>query len=141
MDLADFLQELATPEGGRFIDGSAAETAPRGTDALAAAFKQSDLFPRMNPGGAPQTTGKWNDEHKAPFAGSFFFYLGLLIQRQIKLTSRNAQFIKTRIMQTLINSAIIASLFSSLSRDDNQTMYGFLFQVFTHILVWQFRCS
>jgi hypothetical protein len=49
MDVADFLQELPTPEGIRFIsdDQETHRSAPRGTEALATAWKTSDLFKRM----------------------------------------------------------------------------------------------
>jgi hypothetical protein len=131
MDIADFLLELPTPEGYRFaVSEAAKDNIPRGTSRLTESWKSSDLFQTLH--AAPLTRSEpnlWTDEQNRPFAGSLLFYLSLLFQRQYKIIARNSQFIKTRLIQTCINSAITASLFNSLAVDDSQTMFGYLFQV------------
>ena len=131
MDVADFLLELPTPEGFRFAVSTAAkDDIPRGASRLAASWKSSELFKTLHM--TPLQLEKphlWNDAQNRPFAASLLFYISLLFQRQFKIIIRNKQFIKTRLIQTCINSAITASLFNSLAIDDSQTMFGYLFQV------------
>ena len=45
VDLADFLQELPTPEGQRFIVDK--NTTPRGTNALSECYKKSKIHQEM----------------------------------------------------------------------------------------------
>jgi hypothetical protein len=74
-----------------------------------------------------QPESSWSDAQTRPYAGGFWFYLDLLLKRHVMLTTRNSEFVKARIMQTLINSAITASLYNNLDTTDTQTRMSFIF--------------
>ncbi len=146
MDIADYLQELPTSEGRRFIDAKyvvAGEEmsspskrfsgVPIGTAAMAEAWAKSDLN---------QALLKEMDEADAKFkteaavvptrfnkkwAGSLQFYYWLLLDRQMKLVYRDAGFLKARIMQSIVIGGIAGSLFANIETEDFQTMNGLLF--------------
>lgn len=156
VDLADFLQELPTPEGHRFIttdDSELAARAPRNTEAFVAAWRASDLYKQLNeeveesisnsqtiagttPTDAletglrgPQSNDQqsWPKELKELYAGSYFYHFKLVLQRSIKVIRRDSLFLKARIAQNLVVGAIAGSLFSNIKSGDSTTMNGFLF--------------
>jgi ABC-type lipoprotein export system ATPase subunit/ABC-type multidrug transport system permease subunit len=157
VDIADFLQEIPTAEGARYINKMSGTRVPRTTESLAQAWKTSELFANMQreiqliDGGRlhevletykdpeageakkeenpPGTIPpyQWPADFLEPYAGSFWFHFKLTLQRQITLTVRDQSFIRSRIGQRLIVGAIAGSLFSNIAVDDISTMNGFLF--------------
>ena len=155
VDDADFLQELPTPEGKRFLVTN--ESSPphhmkiHSTDALVDAWKQSELYTRLlmdmkcaefstrdfEGKRLEEGTTKENDEISAPskwypdqnesYPEAFPFYFFLQLERQMKLVVRDSIFIKSRIGQSLLIGAISGSLFSDITVTDVTTMNGFLF--------------
>jgi ABC-type multidrug transport system ATPase subunit len=182
VDIADYLQELTTPEGARFLqkeeEGKGGKRQHLNTAMFVAAWKNSLLFKSIMevveegrsgatsdaPAAAesvitdpvtagsvemvnstpykPLSTGdtttttttttsesdsEWTVAQNTPFPGSLWFHFNILFDRQYKLTSRNTGMIKARLIQTLVNAAIIGSLFNNLPTSDTQTMMGLLF--------------
>jgi hypothetical protein len=131
IDVADFLQELPTAEGHRFIDQESLTTAPRGTNALSEAFKQSQIFQTMLQEMDDSTNRhqnfqwpKWTTES---YATSTFDSIVYCLHRQIKLTLRDKPLILSRLMQAIVIGAITGSLFNNTPNEDTQTLSGMLF--------------
>jgi ABC-type multidrug transport system fused ATPase/permease subunit len=135
VDEADFLQELPTPEGRRFIKVAGA---PHSAKDLAAAWKKSSLYQQLLTEMRYPTledakkleksnTKLWYLDQLQHFAGSFRFYFELLLDRQMKIVMRNSTFVKARIGQVLLVGAISGSLFNNIAVTDVSTMNGFLF--------------
>eukprot|EP00981_Chlorochromonas_danica_P015054 scaffold10190_cov266-Ochromonas_danica.AAC.1 len=135
MDEADFLQELCTPEGRRFIQKSDVR---HGADALAKAWKTSELYqqllvemryPSVEDARAISRGNEkvWPVDCIEKYPASFWFYFKLCFIRQSKVVIRDAVYLKARIGQNLIMGAITGSLFSNISKSDINTMSGFLF--------------
>lgn len=135
IDEADFLQELPTPDGRRFI---ARPKTPHAPKALAAAWKDSALYRQMlsemrypslqDALSLQESNAKvWYQEYLEPFAGSFWFYFKLLLDRQLKVVARDSTFVKARIGQCLLVGAIAGSLFSDIPVEEISTLNGFLF--------------
>lgn len=135
MDEADFLQELPTPEGRRFISRPDAPTSPT---ELVTAWKRSELYkqliaemryPSLEDAKALEASNMkvWYLESTQKFAASFMFYLKMCADRQFKVITRDSAFAKARIGQSLIVGAISGSLFNNISPKDITTINGFLF--------------
>jgi hypothetical protein len=130
VDLADFLQELPTPEGRRFIDKSNPQ-APRGTAALSAMYKKSaihkGILDEMATSANQNTNYHWPQFATESFATSTMDSIFHSLGRQIKLTLRDRSFLISRLMQGLIIGAITGSLFSNTPNDDARTLSGMLY--------------
>eukprot|EP01031_Cornospumella_fuschlensis_P039582 gene39582-48189_t len=135
MDEADFLQELPTPEGRRFISRPNAPATPAD---LVKAWKQSELYkqllaemryPSLEDAKTMEASNLkvWYLESTQKFAASFMFYLKMCADRQFKVITRDSSFAKARIGQSLIVGAISGSLFNNISPSDVTTINGFLF--------------
>lgn len=74
-------------------DSQHEKTAVIGTDALVLAWKNSELFRRMEKELDTPQSVTWLPEAKKPFPGTFWFHFKLLLDRQIKLILRYAFFI------------------------------------------------
>jgi len=128
-DAPDFLQELPTPDGRRFIPPGCKDV-PRGADALAAAWKDSDLFKSMlsvMDQEVAESTGEWPSVFTEYYPGTFWFAFVQCLERQWKLTSRDTAFIKGRVMQSVVVAAIAGSLFSNLAPTDANSLNGVIF--------------
>ncbi|KAJ1423367.1 P-loop containing nucleoside triphosphate hydrolase protein, partial [Ochromonadaceae sp. CCMP2298] len=126
-DAPDFLQELPTPDGRRFVFK---QGAPRGAEALAYAWKQSDLFKAMlgeMDQEVAESSGEWPEVFTEFYPRSFWFAFVHCLERQWKLTIRDSAFIKGRIMQYAVVGAIAGSLFSNLDIEDGNTTNGLIF--------------
>eukprot|EP00981_Chlorochromonas_danica_P012641 scaffold5237_cov170-Ochromonas_danica.AAC.17 len=135
MDEADFLQELPTPEGRRFIK---TPNAPHRAEDLAKAWKSSELFQQLlaemrypSAEDARVLSGAneklWHLDFTEKYPASFWFYFKLCFIRQFKVVFRDSVYLKARIGQNLIMGAITGSLFNNISKNDVNTMNGFLF--------------
>jgi ABC-type multidrug transport system ATPase subunit/ABC-type multidrug transport system permease subunit len=135
MDEADFLQELPTEEGKRFITRG---DAPSTASALANAWKSSKLNEQLmsemqyrsieEAKSLEHANSKlWYTDQSETFAGGFWFYLKLLFERQTKVVVRDSTFAIARIGQCLVIGAIAGSLFSNIRTTDMNTLNGFLF--------------
>ncbi len=138
MDEADFLQELPTTEGRRFVKVRP-RIIPHTAVALATAWKSSKMYANMlsemkiaDVVEAEQLSSKgpqqWHPDQKEPYASkSMWFYLHLNVGRQMKILIRDATFVKARIIQILVVGAIAGSLFSNIDTENVTTMNGFLY--------------
>lgn len=136
VDEADFLQELPTIEGARFVK---TPTIPHTPQALARAWKSSDHFlqilaemryPSLKDAMELEksNTKEWYPEQKELFASpSFWFYFKLNLERQTKIFRRDNTFAKARIGQVFLIGAIAGSLFSNIPATEISTLNGFLF--------------
>jgi len=130
VDVADFLQELPTLEGRRFIDNSK-EDVPRGTAALVNTFKRSELFSvmlkQMDTELEESKNYKWPEFVREPYATTTWDAMKLCLERQTKLTMRDKDFVVGRLMQAVVIGAIAGSLFNDTEEEDVQTLGGVLF--------------
>lgn len=136
MDVADFLQELPTAEGKRFITGADAAAnagAPIGTVALAEKWTASALNKKLldEMAEVEQAQGKTAvqvPEHfNKKWSNSLWYYYMLLMDRQVKLIYRDETFLRSRIGQSVVVGGIAGSLFSNLDPLDVQTINGVLY--------------
>jgi hypothetical protein len=130
VDLADFLQELPTPEGKRFIERNNTQ-APRGTAALSAVYKESTIhkaiLKEMEVSAVHTNNYQWPQFAIESYATSTMNSIIYSLERQIKLTLRDREFLISRLMQAVIIGAITGSLFSNTPNDDARTLSGMLF--------------
>mmetsp|Transcript_24221 Transcript_24221/g.24835 ORF Transcript_24221/g.24835 Transcript_24221/m.24835 type:complete len:1388 (-) Transcript_24221:477-4640(-) len=131
VDLADFLQELPTPEGIRFIDEAHKNSAPRGTNKLSEVYKNSsihqEMLREMEDSSKLHSNFTWPKFAVESYATSTFNCLTYCLGRQIKLTIRDSTFLISRFMQCILVGAITGSLFNNTPNDDVQTLSGMLF--------------
>lgn len=149
VDEADFLQELPSDEGKRYIVAKEGRVAPRGADQLAQAWKNSDIYKRMIkqmensdnndsnnnvvdleaavPKTNPVVKHYWPHEFQEQFAGSFFYHFLLTLHRQYLMTIRDVSFLGARVGQNLVTGIIAGTLFSNLGLTEVNSMRGFLF--------------
>ncbi len=137
MDEADFLQELPTTEGRRFVKVRP-RIIPHTAVALATAWKSSKMYADMladmkyatgSDAVRLSTTNpkQWYPDQLERYASTSWFYLKLNVVRQMKILMRDETFLAARIGQVLIVGAIAGSLFSNIAKTDVATMNGFLF--------------
>lgn len=135
VDEADFLQELPTPEGKRFITGAGVVHDAR---TLSKAWKASALYqqilaemkyPTLADAQALEASNpkEWYPDNKEKYATDFWFFFKICLERQWKVVTRDSMFAKARIGQSLLVGAIAGSLFSNIRVEDVTTMNGFLF--------------
>jgi ABC-type multidrug transport system ATPase subunit/ABC-type multidrug transport system permease subunit len=131
VDLADFLQELPTPEGKRFIIENSSTPAPRGTAALVAAYKQSSIHKtmliEMEESASKTQNYSWPKFATESYAASTLDSIIYCLGRQIKLTLRDRTFLISRLMQAIIIGALTGSLFNNTPNEDARTLSGMLF--------------
>ena len=133
MDVADFLQELPTPDGQRFTVGNTTTTGgvpPVGTHALVHAWKASTMYSAMveeMDEQIKQSTGKWPAVFSEYYPCSFWESFTLCLDRQMKLTLRDTAFLKGRAVQSVVVAGIVGSLFSNLDVEDANAMSGILY--------------
>lgn len=131
IDVADFLQELPTPEGSRFILDDASKDIPRGTDSLVEAFKNSTFYAQilreMEESNSRTKDFVWPNWATESFATSVPESILHCLNRQIKLTIRDKPLIVSRLMQAIVIGAIAGSLFNNTPNEDTQTLSGMLF--------------
>jgi hypothetical protein len=134
MDVADFLQEVPTVEGRRFIPkgrtSNAGEPVPVGTAALVKAWKSSALFTGMLEEMDEQlklSVGAWPAVFSEPYAGTFWYSFVQCLERQVKVTIRDQVFLKGRLIQSVLVAAIAGSLFNNLSVENSTAMSGILY--------------
>ena len=145
VDIADFLQELTSVEGRKYIVPTCFKppTSPGGAES-----KRMDKFGDV-PIGTAELADSWVHSHyyaemmnemntvrdvvpfpavfKAKYAGSLGFYYLHVLHRQVKLLIRDSGLIKARIMQSIVIGSIAGSLFSNIPLEDTQTMNGIIF--------------
>lgn len=128
VDLADFLQEIPTSEGKRYASNG---QVPVGTEALVKAYKQSEIYKsmlvEMDVALENCADRKWPDFVTEPYACSLWTSTRLCLERSIKLTLRDMDFIKGRLMQAVVVGAVNGSLFNNLETEDTNSMGGMLF--------------
>lgn len=132
------------------------ETAPRGTAALVEVWKSSALHSELmrrvetaedipldavykaeegsavvaatdDEGQTERESNEWPAFVRESLAGSYWFHFGLTLRRQVTITKRDVAFILTRVIQTLITSVMIGSLYSNIRTRDVVTMNGLLY--------------
>jgi hypothetical protein len=117
--------------GGVSKQGSGGRPAPPvGTSELAAAWTSSALCRDMQAdmtSTLAETPPPWLPHHNEKYAASFSYYVHLLLQREVTLLKRDLTFIETRVVQAVVEGAIVATLFTNLKPSDVETMGGFLF--------------
>lgn len=161
VDEADFLQELPTNEGKRYIVKKEGRVTPKGSEQLAQAFKSSYIYQRMikemeqgaNPEasssdveeGRPLRSTKepmvWPAELLEKYTKNLWFHFQTTFYRQAMLTMRDTAFLKTRVIQNLIIGTIGGSLFSNIEITDVFTMNGFIFYCLIHSALGGFSVS
>ncbi|RYH32062.1 ATP-binding cassette domain-containing protein [archaeon] len=134
VDEADYLQELPTIEGRRFISSL---NAPTTAAELANKWRESKLYKSIwadmkyhssaDAIKLEANTTVWYVEYTEKFAGNFWFCFKLCLDRQTKVILRDNAFIGAHVGQSLIVGAVAGSLFSNLSRTDMTTLNGFMF--------------
>eukprot|EP01034_Spumella_vulgaris_P025560 gene25560-biopygen22067 len=134
MDVADFLQEIPTPDGRRFaadkttITGA---TPPFGTKALVKAWKESELFKEMlvamDEEVLSASTKSWPAVYKEQYAASTWFMFKHCLERETRLLMRNKPFLTARIGQSLGVSILAGTLFNNLATDDVVSLNSMLF--------------
>lgn len=141
VDEADFLQVLPTDEGKRYIVPKEGRVVPSGSEQLAQAWKNSNIYKRMikDMENSQETTDLeagtkqakkfyWSQEFKEQFASSFFYHFLLTLHRQYLITIRDTSFITARVGQNIITGIITGSLFSNIAITDVNSMRGLIFQ-------------
>ncbi len=132
------------------------DTAPRGTEALVEVWKSSALHSELmrrvetaedipldavykaeegsavvaatdDEGQTERKSNEWPAFVRESLAGSYWFHFGLTLRRQVTITKRAVAFIMTRVIQTLITSVMIGSLYSNIRTRDVVTMNGLLY--------------
>ena len=137
VDEADFLQELPTVQGKRFVT-SYPRKIPHTPLSLSKAWKTSELcqqllsemkYPSLQDAKNLEKSNihEWFPEQKEKYAKGFYYYFQLNLERQMKIFLRDNTFGKARIMQVFLVGAIAGSLFSDIETTDLSTMNGFLF--------------
>eukprot|EP01034_Spumella_vulgaris_P047486 gene47486-biopygen33849 len=135
MDVADFLQEIPTPDGRRFVSRGKATgnggVTPYGTDALVRAWKDSEVFRmmllEMDEEVKSASTKSWPAVYKERYPSSFWYTLTHCLEREAKLMLRNTPFLIGRVLQCLVVGIIAGTLFSNLATTDTNSMAGILF--------------
>eukprot|EP01034_Spumella_vulgaris_P047559 gene47559-biopygen38386 len=134
MDVADFLQEIPTPDGRRFCSGrSGADGAspPVGTEALVAAWLESDMFKAMLAEmDSTELSAKsltWPAVYTERFPSSNWYTFVLCLEREAKLLWRNKPYLFGRLNQTVLIAIISGTVFVNLATDDTNSMRGILF--------------
>jgi ABC-type multidrug transport system permease subunit len=134
IDVADFLQELPTTEGRRFITKDSATAGahpPVGTAALSEAFKHSQLYQtmlqEMDASTSRHENFQWPQWTRDSYATSVLDSITHCLHRQIKLTLRDKPLILSRFMQAILIGSITGSLFNNTPNEDTQTLSGMLF--------------
>lgn len=133
VDLADFLVQLPTPDGLTYktTNMTSENYIPHNTNALVTAFKKTDIFNKMlidldNTTAVDDPSG-WLPTDSKPYAGTHWYYIILLLRKQVVRMMRNTSLIRGRVSQTLIVATLIASLFTNLEITDFRSMLGFIF--------------
>lgn len=155
MDIADFLQELPTISGNRFLKPNSLF---KGTiDELVKAWKSSSLFAAMmeemeiyNKEGTYNSheinvtddleathlsltrnvTFKkvdWWKEHNEKYPSTFDYQFKLCLERQKKLVYRDVTLLKGTVFRVIMISVISGTLFMNLSTSDSSGVSGILF--------------
>lgn len=146
LDEADFLQELATPDGCRYLQDP---KQPHSTQHLADAWKQSILYKRLlfdmkcdefankdeyqelgfvrQRRNTEQPAHMWYPDQTEAFPRAFYFYFKLLLDRQMRIVFRDVTFARLRIGQSLVLGIIAGSLWANIGTQAITTMNGFLF--------------
>jgi len=144
VDEADFLQELPTPDGSRFLKDI---NQVHNTTILAKAWKTSHLYQELlsdmrhlilsqkihdvEAGHGQQhdhiKPRNWPEDTRESNPHGFWYSLKLNLQREYKIFIRNKSFLISRLSQSLLVGAITGSLFSNINTNDIMTMNGFLF--------------
>ena len=134
VDVADFLQEVSMPEGGKYISSAKESTSvsqpPIGASQLAAAWKESTLYKELEEEMASILSEKqpeWLSYHNEPYAASLWYYIKLLLDREVTILKRDLSFLKSRIAQAVLVGGIVSTLFTNLKPSEAQIMGGFLF--------------
>eukprot|EP01034_Spumella_vulgaris_P047223 gene47223-biopygen1258 len=133
MDVADFLQEIPTPDGRRFATGktSTGASPPFGTDALVKAWTDSEIFKtmliEMDEDIVRASAKSWPAVYNERYPTSYWFTFTHCLQREASLLKRNIPFIKGRLGQTLIVGIFAGTLFSNLPTTDTNSMRGILY--------------
>eukprot|EP01034_Spumella_vulgaris_P047519 gene47519-biopygen36386 len=145
MDVADFLQEIPTPDGRRFTSGKttiSGAAPPLGTDALVKAWKDSQVFQDMlveMDKDLVQSSGKaWPVEYLEQYPSSMWYSLLHSVEREARLLYRNSSFIKGRIVTAFALSIVDGTLFSNLQTDNINAMNGVLFMTANFVAMGAF---
>ena len=136
---------MPTAEGKYYIREDFKATAPRGTDKLVEAWKQSPLYAALMEEVSHKETieedlekgttvltksGRhtvWHPDLSQYFPKSYSYHFWLTLERQIKMVKRDTIFIQTRIGQAIFTAVLTGSLFSNIRTTDTITMNGLLF--------------
>lgn len=138
VDDADFLQELPTLNGRRFLSTSSPPRIPHTAKGFEAAWKASDLYkqllselryPTLADAKALEKSNpkQWPADYSESFPQTFWYYFVLCMERQMKIVLREPAFTVARIVQCMIIGAIAGSLFVHIGKDNTSTMNGFLY--------------
>lgn len=134
MDVADFLQDIPTPDGRRFTIGHSTingDPPPIGTTALVKAWKESNEFQamllEMNESMAVQSHRPWPEVYNERYPSSPWFAFQHSLKREKTLLWRNKPFLKGRLLQNVTLSILSGTLFSNLKLDDTNSMRGLLY--------------
>jgi ABC-type multidrug transport system ATPase subunit len=117
MDVADFLQEIPTPDGRRFAVGKktiTGDAVPLGTTALVKAWKDSDIYrdmlTEMDEQVFSASTKSWPPVFNERYPSSNWYTFTHCLQREAILLWRNNPFLKGRIIQALVLSILADTL-------------------------------
>ena len=139
MNVADFLVQIPTAEGIRFVRNEFSKVSvPNTTEKLVEAWKLSDMFIAMireinllkvkqNDIEVQCSDDEWSECDRQHYSESYWYYCLLLINRQFIQTKRNLGFIRSRLGQSVFIGAIMATLFFQLNKNDYRSIMGFIF--------------
>jgi len=130
MDLADFLQIIATPEGLAYInDPDKRSSAVNFVDYLVMSWKASEYFQKQlenvekfsanrsetnvdpETGLVTQVKTFWFKELTEMYPGTYWYHLRLTFERAFTVYKRDKSFIYARLFQNIFIGAVVGSLF------------------------------
>lgn len=135
VDEADFLQELPTPQGKRFIVKPGAPHKPL---ELVNAWQSSELYRQLladmrcsSAEEAKKMSAEnnkvWYADYLEMYPQTFWYYFKLCLVREFHVVVRDPAFFTARFVQSLFMGAIAGSLFNNIGKTETSTMNGFLF--------------
>ena len=142
MEEVEFLQEITTSDGRRFLDDKQIVSSKMMThsDFLANAWLESSIFQSMllEIPIAKSTDGDLHDNKVASFLWpssctnafqrmSWWFYLYVTLQKYMTIELRSRQFYFVRLYPTVIVGVLVGTIYQGIGLTDTFTMTGFLF--------------
>jgi len=126
-DTADWLQELATPEGEAFLAPDRSADTPRSAEEFKDCFEKCDLGQKRLHEMEREISPHWIEEQQKEFINPYCRSLSLLMVRENMLVWRNKSFVGARIGQAVVLGLLVGTLFWDLDVTDFQTRMSLFF--------------